>query len=223
GDEVRDPGQPLPQGAIYDANRFTLAALLAGHGFAVSDLGILPDRREQLLAAISRAAEGHDALISSGGVSTGEEDHVKAAIAALGRLDLWRLAIKPGRPVALGMAGGKPYIGLPGNPAAAFLTYLRFARPILFRLAGADGEEPHAFAVRAGFDYRKKTGRLEWVRVRLAADGAGGWIARKHPREGAGLLTSIVMTDGIVELEEDRTEVAEGEYVRFLPYAAFMA
>lgn len=223
GDEVRDPGQPLPQGAIYDANRFTLAALLGRHGFAVSDLGILPDRRERLVEAIARAADTHDALISSGGVSTGEEDHVKAAVAALGRLDLWRLAIKPGRPVALGMVRGKPYLGLPGNPAAAFLTYLRFARPVLFCLAGAEPAEPFAFPVRAGFAYRKKAGRLEWVRARLEADGGGGWIARKHPQEGAGLLTSIVMTDGIVELDEDRTGVAEGDEVRFHPYSGFMA
>ncbi len=137
GDEVCEPGMPLPPGAIYDANRFMLAALLAGLGCAVTDFGIRPDREAALADTLAAASAEHDLIVTSGGVSTGEEDHVKSAIERLGSLYFWRLAIKPGRPVALGQIGGVPLIGLPGNPVAAIVTFAVLARPLILKLAGA--------------------------------------------------------------------------------------
>src|SRR5215470_14720880 len=222
GDEVREPGAPLPSGAIYDANRYALHALLEGIGAEVSDLGILPDERAAIQSALARAAESHDLIVSSGGMSTGEEDHVKAAVEALGRLHFWRLAIKPGRPIAFGQvdAGGRgvPFIGLPGNPVAAMVTFLRIARPMILRLMGAKDLAPTLFPVRADFDHRKKRDRREWVRARLVPDGIGGLLARKFPRDGAGILSSLVQSDGLVELPEDVTQLSAGSMVDFLPF-----
>ena len=171
GDEVCDPGTALPSGMIFDANRFMLAALLGELGCAVSDFGIRPDREAALADTLATASTGHDLIVTSGGVSTGEEDHVKQAIERLGRLHFWRLAIKPGRPVALGQIGRVPLIGLPGNPVAALVTFVVLARPLIFKLAGALGSAPRLFPVRAGFAYRKKPGRREYVRASLSAKG----------------------------------------------------
>jgi len=221
GDEVNEIGRPLPPGGIYDANRPMLGALLRRMGCSVTDLGIQPDRRDLLAEALRMAAENHDAIIGSGGVSTGEEDHVKAAIEALGSLYLWRLAIKPGRPVALGQVCGVPYFGLPGNPVAALLTYCFFARPLLARLAGETRPAPRGYPVQAGFRYGKKPDRLEWVRVCLRAEGAG-WVAEKYPVDGAGVITSLTGTDGVIALEENRTRLEPGDTATFFPYAALL-
>lgn len=220
GDEVQEAGQPLPDGGIYDANRPLLAALLTSAGCKVSDLGIQPDKRDHLAEVFARAARDHDAVVTSGGVSTGDEDHVKAAIEQHGRLDFWRLAIKPGRPVALGMIGRVPFFGLPGNPVAALLTFCFFARPLLQRLNGALPMAPRCFPVVADFSYKKKADRREWVRVSLQDDGRGGWRAGKYPVDGAGVITSLTRTDGLVELPEDLLRLEPGETVRFYPYAA---
>ncbi|MEL3890475.1 gephyrin-like molybdotransferase Glp [Ferrovibrio sp. MS7] len=220
GDELHEAGGPLPDGGIYDANRPMLAALLAAAGCKVSDLGIQPDRRDHLTAFFAAMARDYDAVVTSGGVSTGEEDHVKAAIQAQGRLDFWRLAIKPGRPVALGMIGHVPFFGLPGNPVAAMLTFCFFARPLLQRLNGATPLPPRSFAVTAGFSYRKKADRREWVRVSLQDDGRGGWRAEKYPIDGAGVITSLTRTDGLIELPEDLLRLEPGETARFYPYEA---
>ncbi len=217
GDEVREPGTPLPVGAIYDANRYTLHALLEGLGVLVTDLGILPDRRAAIEEALAAAARDHDLIVTSGGMSTGEEDHVKAAVEALGRLHFWRLAIKPGRPVAMGQIGRVPFLGLPGNPVAVMVTFLALARPLILRLAGARATAPRTFAVAAGFSHRKKRGRREYLRARLEP-GAGGWVARKFPRDGAGILSSMVESDGLVVLDEEVTELAPGASVPFLPF-----
>ncbi|HVM80873.1 MAG TPA: gephyrin-like molybdotransferase Glp [Stellaceae bacterium] len=222
GDEVREPGTPLPEGAIYDANRYTLRALLEGLGVAVTDLGIVPDRREAVEAALARAAASHDLVLTSGGMSTGEEDHVKAAVEAVGRLHFWRLAIKPGRPVAMGQIGRVPFMGLPGNPVAVMVTFLVLARPLILRLAGAREIAPRSFPVVADFAYRKKEGRREYLRARLDAAPAGGWVARKFPRDGAGILSSMVESDGLVVLEESVTELAAGSSVPFLPFREVM-
>jgi molybdopterin molybdotransferase len=219
GDEVREPGTELPAGAIYDANRAMLAALLARLGCAVSDLGIRPDREALLVDTLEAASAEHDLIVTSGGVSTGDEDHVKAAIERLGRLDFWRLAIKPGRPVALGQVRGVPLIGLPGNPVAAALTFAVLGRPLILRLAGAVEPSPQTFPVRSGFPYRKKTGRREYVRAGLERDG-DGLVARKYPRDGAGILSSIVNSDGFVIIDEETTALAPGETVEFLPFSA---
>ncbi len=222
GDEVVEPGQDLPAGAIYDANRFSVAALLAAQGAQVTDLGILPDEAAAIRDALAAAAATHDLLITSGGVSQGEEDHVKAAVQAAGALHFWRLAIKPGRPVALGQVGRVPFVGLPGNPAAAVVTFVALVRPLLQRLQGATPREPLSFTVTSGFAYRKKADRLEWLRVSLEP-GADGWQAVKFPREGAGILSSLSATQGFALLPEDCLAVAPGDSLRFIPYSEVLA
>ena len=222
GDEVREPGTELAPGAIYDANRHTLAALLAGLPCRVTDLGILKDDRDILQTALERAASENDALITSGGVSVGDEDHVKPAVEALGDLTLWRLAIKPGRPVALGqIKDGEravPVIGLPGNPAAVMVTFLRFARPLILKLAGATETAPRHYQVRAGFAQSKKAGRREFVRCRLETGDDAMPVAVKAGRQGAGMLSTVVGADGLVELAEEMTYVEVGTAVEFLPF-----
>ena len=222
GDELLEPGQPAAAARRYDANRTLLTAMLRRAGAVVTDLGILPDRRDAVEAALSAASGGHDLLITSGGISTGEEDHVKAAVGALGRLAFWRLAIKPGRPVAMGSIAGVPFVGLPGNPVAAFVTFAFIARPMLAALSGARPLAPRALPVVSGFAYRKKIGRREYVRVRLARAPDGGLLAETHPVEGAGILTSLTETDGLAELAETVSEVAPGDRIGFLPYEALL-
>jgi len=219
GDEIAEPGTPLAPGRLYDSNRFTLAALLRCLGCRVTDLGILPDRREAVAAALAAAAPTHDLILTSGGVSTGEEDHVKAAVEAAGSLFLWRLAIKPGRPVAMGQVGGTAFVGLPGNPVAVMVTFAHIVRPLALHLMGAAVAPPARFAVRSAFDYRKKQGRREYVRASLAPGADGVTEARKFPREGAGILSSLVESDGLVELGEEVRAVAPGETVAFLPFS----
>jgi molybdopterin molybdotransferase len=218
GDEVCEPGMPLAPGAIYDANRVMLKALLQGLGVVVSDLGICADRAAALADTLAAAANEHDLIVTSGGVSTGEEDHVRAAIDKLGRLDFWRLAIKPGRPVALGQVKGVPLIGLPGNPVAAALTFAILARPLILRLAGAAPTPPLTLPVQAGFAYRKKAGRREYLRATISRDG-GAVIAHKYPRDGAGILSSIVQSDGFVILGENQNDLSPGTMVDFLPFS----
>jgi molybdopterin molybdotransferase len=218
GDEVCEPGTKLAPGAIYDANRVMLGALLRGLGCTVSDLGIRPDRAASLADTLAAASANHDLIVTSGGVSTGEEDHVRTAIETLGRLDFWRLAIKPGRPVALGQVKGVPLIGLPGNPVAAALTFAILARPLILRLSGAALASPLTFAVPAGFAYRKKAGRREYLRATLGRDGSTV-VARKHPKDGAGILSSIVQSDGFVILGEGMSDLAPGTIVDFLPFS----
>lgn len=222
GDELRQPGQALEPGAVYDANRFALIALLTRLGCAVTDLGILPDRFETIRDALAAAAASHDALITSGGMSTGEEDHVKPAVEANGRLDFWRLAIKPGRPVALGRVRDAVFVGLPGNPVAVVVTFLRIARPILLRLMGAADENPRAIPVRAAFAHKKKPGRREFLRGSLTRGEDGMLEASKYPRDGAGVLSSLVESEGLIELPEDLARVEPGMTVDFLPFKEFL-
>ena len=222
GDELRQPGQPLQPGAVYDANRYALIALLTRLGCAVTDLGILPDRFEAIRDALAEAAVGHDALITSGGMSTGEEDHVKPAVEANGRLDFWRLAIKPGRPVALGRVRDAVFVGLPGNPVAVVVTFLRIARPILLRLMGAADETPRPIPVRAAFTHRKKPGRREFLRGSLTRGEDGALAASKYPRDGAGVLSSLVESEGLIELPEDLAQVEPGMIVDFVPFKEFL-
>jgi molybdopterin molybdotransferase len=223
GDEVRDPGGTAPEGCIFDANRFSVMALLRGLGCAVTDLGILPDNFEAIRAALAGAAAGHDLLITSGGMSRGEEDHVKAAVEALGRLHFWRLAMKPGRPVALGQVAGTAFVGLPGNPVAVMVTFMCVARHVILRLSGRSDVDAPTYRVRAAFSYKKKKGRREWLRARLIRAADGSWEARRFPREGAGILTSMVESDGLVDLGEDQGPVGEGAMVDFLPFSGVTA
>ncbi|WP_193171644.1 molybdopterin molybdotransferase MoeA [Nisaea nitritireducens] len=219
GDEVRDPGTTAPDGTIYDSNRHTVSALLRGLGCAVIDMGILPDRLDAIRDGLDGAAGKADMIMTTGGVSTGGEDHVRNAVESLGSLHFWRLAIKPGRPVALGQVGKVPFIGLPGNPVAVMVTFLRVARPLIQRLAGAADTDPALFPVRAAFDYKKKQDRREYVRVTLKRTGASGLEAVKFDREGAGILSSMVAADGLVELPEDCTGVKAGDIVDYLPFS----
>jgi molybdopterin molybdotransferase len=226
GNEVVEPGTPLNASAIYDSNRVLLAGLLANFGAEVTDLGILADDPDVLRLALQAAADGHDLVLTSGGVSTGEADHVRAAVEAIGRLVFWRVAIKPGRPVAMGVIPGKTtgtgaaFAGLPGNPAAVFVTFVRVVRPLLLRLSGAAPSPFIPLPVRAAFPYRKRSGRREYVRVALRTAADGVVEAVKHAQEGAGVITSLTETAGLVELPEDVTKVEEGATVGFISYAS---
>ena len=219
GDELREPGAPLEPGCIYDSNRATIHGLLTGMGCAITDLGILRDEALSLRAALESASRDHDLVVTSGGVSVGEEDHVRAAVEALGRLHLWRLAIKPGRPIALGQIGAAAFVGLPGNPVAVMVTFLTIVRPMILRLMGGTGLTPHHFRVAADFSHKKKKDRREWVRASLVADRAAGWRAVKFPREGAGILSSMVESEGLVALPEEMTRLEPGTMVDFLPFS----
>jgi molybdopterin molybdotransferase len=225
GDEIVEPGSPLPAAKLFDSNRRLLAAMLARLGAEVTDLGILHDRPEELAVALAAAAKEHDLVLTSGGVSTGEADHVRAAVEKVGRLVFWRVAIKPGRPVLMGVIpGAKPgsgaaFAGLPGNPVAVFVTFARVVRPLFLRLGGALPEPLTALPVRAAFPYRKKKGRREYVRVALARTADGALEARKFPQDGAGVITSLTETDGLAELSDDMTVVEPGTTIGFLPYA----
>lgn len=223
GDEIIEPGAVRTDPALFDANRYLLAGLLAQTGAAVTDLGILPDRQDAIEQAISKAAQNHDLVLTSGGVSTGEADHVRKAVETIGTLVFWRVAIKPGRPVAMGIVDGAAFVGLPGNPVAAFVTFVRVVRPLLLRLAGAGPQPLVALPVRAAFDYRKKSGRREYVRVSLRRAADGAMEAVKHKQEGAGIITSLTQTDGLVELPENATTVERGSTVGFLPYSVLTA
>jgi molybdopterin molybdotransferase len=218
GNEIVSPGSPRASQQIFDANRFLLAGLVGRAGATATDLGILPDDPEATANALQAAVATHDLLLTSGGVSTGEEDHVKAAVEAIGRLVFWRLAIKPGRPVAMGVIHGVPFCGLPGNPVAAFITFANIVRPLMARLTHEDWRKPQPFPVRSAFAYRKKTGRREYVRVRLAPSADGVLEAHRHAQEGAGILSSLTATHGLVELPEPVTAVSPGDIVGFLPY-----
>jgi molybdopterin molybdotransferase len=222
GNELVSPGSLRKSAQVYDSNRFMLMAMLARLGCEVSDLGILRDDRAALAQGLKKAAGTHDLILTSGGVSTGEEDHVKAAVEDVGTLVLWRMAIKPGRPVAMGIIGGTPFIGLPGNPVASFVTFVHVVRPTVLALSGARPLPLIPMPVRAAFIYKKKIARREYVRVNLRKMGDGRLEATKFPREGAGLLSSLVDTDGLVELGEEITQVALGQTVGFLSYASLM-
>ena len=222
GNELVSPGESRAAPQLFDSNRFMLMAMLRRLGCEVADLGILRDERTSLASALRKVADNHDLILTTGGVSTGEEDHVKAGVESVGRLVLWRMAIKPGRPVAMGIIAGTPFIGLPGNPVASFVTFVHVVRPTILALSGALIEPLVPMPVRAGFSYTKKIGRREYVRVNLRKADDGMLEAIKFPREGAGLLSSLVDTDGLVELGEEVTLVEPGQAVGFLSYASLV-
>ena len=227
GDEVVEPGSVRGGAAIYDSNRFLLAELVERLGAVVTDLGILSDDPDVLARALKTAA-GHDLVVTSGGVSTGEADHVRTTVERIGSLVFWRVAIKPGRPVAMGVIrGAKPgesaaFVGLPGNPVAVFVTFVRVVKPLMRRLSGARPDKLMPLPVRASFAYRKKKDRREYVRVALKRAADGEIEAVKHPQDGAGILTSLTKTDGLLEFPEDVTAIEPGARVGFLSYAALI-
>ena len=219
GDEIVAPGNVRGPAQLFDSNRFMLMAMLARLGCETTDLDILTDDSSLIADVLSEAAPRHDLILASGGVSTGEADYVKAAVDRAGTLVFWRVAIKPGRPVAMGVIRGTAFIGLPGNPVASFVTFAYIARAAIFALAGARQQPPIPRPIQAAFSYCKKAGRREYVRVSLRRTEAGTYEAVKFPREGAGLLSSLVQTDGLVELGEELTRVEPGQTVQFLAYS----
>jgi molybdopterin molybdotransferase len=228
GDEIVEPGAALPRAALYDSNRYLLSGLIARLGAEVTDLGILSDDPDELSRALSAAAADHDLVVTSGGVSTGEADYVRSTVESIGRLVFWRVAIKPGRPVAMGVipsgksGEGAAFVGLPGNPVAVFVTFVRVVRPLFLRLVGALPEPLVAMPVRATFSYKKRKGRREYVRVALRTAKDGAIEAVKYEQDGAGVLTSLTQTDGLAELPEDVTQIEPGMPIGFLSYASLV-
>jgi molybdopterin molybdotransferase len=219
GDELAEPGARLSGAKVHDTNRVMLAALLKRAGCAVSDLGILRDEPVALRQALKAAARSHDLILTSGGVSTGEADYVKLAVEAEGRLDHWRFAIKPGRPLAMGVIGRCAFAGLPGNPVAVFVTFTQIVRAVIAALGGETWTPPRFLPVQSGFRHKKKTGRIEFLRVSLDEK----LRAKRYPVEGAGIISSLTGTDGLVRLPLDLTAVEEGEALEFLPFSAMLA
>ena len=219
GDELREAGEPLAEAAIYDANRVLLLSLLKRAGTEGVDLGILRDDAGALALRLRQAAQSCDLVLTSGGVSTGEEDHVKAAVEKAGTLALWRIAIKPGRPVVMGVIDGAAFVGLPGNPVAVYVTFAFIVRPLLALLAGENWPAPRRIPVTSGFAYKKKPGRREYVRVSLMPNEDGSFTAHKHPRDGAGMVSSLTGTHGLLELGDDLSGLQPGDTARFIAYA----
>ena len=222
GDELVQPGEPLPPGAIYNSNRYALRALLEGLGCEVRDLGTVPDNLESTRDALRRAASDNDLIITSGGVSVGEEDHVKPAVEAEGQLDMWKIAIKPGKPLAFGEVrreGGKAwFIGLPGNPVSAIVTFLIMVRPFVLRLQGVANVTPRTFNLRADFDWLRPDVRAEFLRVRMNENGG----VDLHPNQGAGVVTSLCWGDGLV-MNRPSLAISQGDTVRFVPFSALLS
>jgi len=218
GDELTMPGEALKPGAIYNSNRFLLRGLLENLGCEVKDFGIVPDQLQATRDTLRAAAASHDLIITSGGVSVGEEDHVKPAVEAEGRLNMWQIAMKPGKPLAFGEINrsddGKAFfLGLPGNPVSTFVTFLVFVRPFLLRLQGVDNVAPRTLTLRADFNWPKADRRQEFLRARF--NDAGGLDL--FPKQGSGVLTSTVWGDGLIDNPAGKT-IAEGDLVRFIPF-----
>ena len=222
GDELVMPGEVAPKdmrpGAIYNSNRFFLRAMLLRLGCEVSDFGIVPDQRDATIAALRTAAEAHDLILTSGGVSVGEEDHIKPAVEALGRLDLWQIAMKPGKPFAYGRIANAHFMGLPGNPVSSFLTFAVLVRPFLLRLQGVADVAPKTIAARADFACAKADKRREFLRVRHNATGGLDLFAN----QSSGVLTSAVWGDGVVDNPAGHT-IAVGDTVRFISFAELLS
>jgi molybdopterin molybdotransferase len=223
GDELAMPGEPLKPGAIYNSNRFTLRGLLQQLGCDVVDLGNVPDSRDATREALRKAAAGNDLIITSGGVSVGEEDHVKPAVESEGRLNLWQIAIKPGKPLAFGevrrqgQAMPAFFVGLPGNPVSSFITFLIFVRPFILALQGATVVPPKCFPMRADFDWVKPDRRNEFLRARM--NDRGG--LELFPNQGSGVLTSTVWGDGIIDNPASQP-IKAGDTVHFIPFSELL-
>jgi len=221
GNELREPGDPLAPGQIYNSNRYCLAALLRGWGVEVHDYGVMADELVASRHALSLASSECDLLLSSGGVSVGEEDHLKQAIEELGNVDFWRLAIQPGKPLAFGEVAGKPWIGMPGNPSAALITALVVVRPFLLRAQGVTDVLSVPLAVPAGFDWLQRNKRRQYLRARLTPGGDGQLSVELHPQQSSAMLTAACWADGLVVIECEQ-QVLKHDNVMFLSFADLM-
>ena len=221
GDELRMPGQPLSAGAIYNTNRFLLTGLLERLGCEVRDHGQVPDDLAATRQVLREAAHDNDLILSSGGVSVGDEDHVKAAVEAEGRLEMWKIAIKPGKPLAFGQisspGGDVAFIGLPGNPVSAFVTFLMLVRPFLLKMQGVGQVAPTSYLLRADFDWLQPGARREFLRTRTNSDGG----VELFPQQSAGVLTSAVWGNGLVDVPPQQV-IRRGDGVRFLPFSELL-
>jgi molybdopterin molybdotransferase len=214
GDELLMPGDPLAPGKIYNSNRFTLNGLAAAFDCEVRDYGIVPDKLDATREVLRRAAAENDIIVTSGGVSVGDEDHVKPAVEAEGSLLMWRIAMKPGRPLAVGKVGKAPFIGLPGNPVSSFVTFLIFARPFILRTQGVERTQPNSIDARADFDWPEPDARREFLRVKWNAQGG----LDLYPTQDSAVLTSTAWADGLVD-NPAKCAIRKGERVTFLPYS----
>ena len=214
GDELAMPGEPLAPGAVYNSNRFTLRGLLENLGCEITDLGIVPDSLEATRAVLRQAAQGNDLIITSGGVSVGEEDHIKPAVEAEGQLDMWQIAVKPGKPLAFGEVQGAFFVGLPGNPVSSFVTFLLFVRPFILRLQGVAGKlAPRSYQLTANFERLKADRRNEFLRARVNDEGELELFAN----QSSGVLTSTVWGDGLIDCPPGLS-IARGDKLRFIPF-----
>jgi molybdopterin molybdotransferase len=216
GDELVEPGAPAGPGQIFDANRPMLLSLIARMGFQPVDMGRVEDDRDALRDRLNQAAEQADVILTSGGASAGDEDHVSALLRQAGAMQEWRIALKPGRPLAMGMWDGTPVFGLPGNPVAAMVCTLIFARPALGLMAGEGWQDPQGFDLPAAFEKRKKSGRREYLRARVR-DGR----AEVFASEGSGRISGLSWAEGLVEIEDGARHIKPGDMVRFIPYGSF--
>ena len=225
GDELSLPGEPLKPGGIYNSNRDTLLACIKALGCDATDLGIVPDRLDATRAALRQASQDHDLIITSGGVSVGEEDHIKPAVTAEGRLDLWQIAIKPGKPLAFGAVrksdqandGEAWFIGLPGNPVSSFVTFLLFVRPFILKLQGREAKQTQSYLMRADFDWLKADRRNEFLRVKLNNNGG----LDLFPNQSSGVLTSASWGDGLVDCPPNQP-IKVGDLVKYIPFDALL-
>jgi len=221
GDELVEPGEKLAPGKIYDSNRYTLCGLLEAMGCEIVDLGLVGDTLEATREAMSGAATQADLVVTTGGVSVGEEDHVRIAIEQLGELRLWRLGIKPGKPLAYGQINDTAFMGLPGNPVPVFATFCLFVCPVIQIMQGRQWRKPIALQVTADFDWPKPDSRREFLRARLTTDAGQQTRVQIYPNQDSGVLTSTVWADGFVEIAENQT-VRAGDSVNYLPFAQFL-
>lgn len=217
GSELVAPGHVLPAGKIYDTNQYMLLAMLEQLRCRTRSFGIVPDDRPGTRAVLEAAAADYDLILSSGGVSVGEEDHVRAALESLGELRLWRIAMKPGKPLAFGRIGATPFLGLPGNPVSAFVTFCLFARPLILRLQGSAATDPVAMWLAADFEWRRPGPRREFLRARRVCDVKGDERVAVYGNQSSGVLSSVAWADGLVCIPENQT-VGRGDRVQFLPF-----